>query len=217
MSISVIIPVFNAACYIENALQSIYQQTLKPLEIIVVDDGSTDELKSVLEKHGPSIQYLYQENQGPASARNAGIQRAKGDFIAFLDADDVWQEKTQEILYNELSKNLKLDGCWGKIQVQILKENTFIDSHTPQKAPSFACALFRKEAFEKAGLLNPEYRQSEDVEWFLRAKNKGLNFHFIEESLLYYRLHKTNITKNVKENQFYLMRALKSSMNSNKV
>lgn len=217
MSISVVIPVFNAACYIENALHSIYQQTLKPIEIIVVDDGSNDSLKNVLEKHASNIQYIYQENQGPASARNTGIQRAKGDFIAFLDADDVWKEKTLQILFNELTNNLKLDGCWGKIQVQILKENTFIDSHAPQKAPSFACALFRKEAFEKAGLLNPEYRQSEDVEWFLRAKGAGLNFHFIEDTLLYYRLHKTNITKNVKENQFYLMKALKSSINSNKV
>ena len=88
--VSVIIPTYNSAGYIEEALESVFEQTLQDFEIIVVDDGSTDGTGEVLRKYGDRIRYIYQENNGPASARNGGIRVARGEYIAFLDADDLW-------------------------------------------------------------------------------------------------------------------------------
>ena len=94
--VSIVIPAYNCAAFIDEALQSIYQQTYSHWEIIVVDDGSTDATSSVLAPHLKRIRYVAQENKGTAAARNAGLRRARGDLIAFLDNDDVWlPEKLQ--------------------------------------------------------------------------------------------------------------------------
>ena len=88
--ISVVIPAFNCENYIGETIDSVLQQTLKAFEIIVVDDGSTDGTAATLESFRSSIRYIYQSNKGPSAARNAGISYASGDYIAFLDNDDVW-------------------------------------------------------------------------------------------------------------------------------
>ena len=86
--VSVIIPTYNYGRYLGKALASLRDQTYRNLEIIVVDDGSTDDTKTVVARFGPGIVYLYQENRGVSAARNAGLERAAGEFVAFLDADD---------------------------------------------------------------------------------------------------------------------------------
>jgi glycosyltransferase involved in cell wall biosynthesis len=88
--VSVVIPVFNCANFIGDAVESVLCQTLKPIEIIVVNDGSTDNTNDILKKYSGKIICIQQENRGPASARNNGIRNAKGEFIAFLDSDDIW-------------------------------------------------------------------------------------------------------------------------------
>lgn len=88
--VSVIIPVYNRAHYIKECLDSVLSQTYKDYEIIVVDDGSTDNVKEVLLPNMQQIRYIYKENGGAASARNVGIMHAKGDYIAWLDSDDRW-------------------------------------------------------------------------------------------------------------------------------
>lgn len=89
-TISCIVPVYNGAAYIGEALNSILGQTLRPFEVIVVDDGSTDSTAEIVAEYHQTVSYVYQENAGPAAARNRGIALARGDFLAFLDADDVW-------------------------------------------------------------------------------------------------------------------------------
>src|SRR4028119_1061372 len=86
--VSVIIPVYNCDRYIQEAIESVLNQTYSDYEIIVVDDGSTDNTRSVLEPYFHRIHYIYQENQGASAARNRGLQEARGKFVAFLDADD---------------------------------------------------------------------------------------------------------------------------------
>src|SRR5436190_9496549 len=88
--ISCIVPVFNGDRYLAETLDSILAQTHRPIEIIVVDDGSTDGTSAIAAEYGEKIRYIRQENSGVASARNLGLQSARGDFIAFLDADDLW-------------------------------------------------------------------------------------------------------------------------------
>jgi glycosyltransferase involved in cell wall biosynthesis len=89
-TVSVIIPTYNAARYITEAVESVLAQTHPPTEILIIDDGSTDDTEGRLWQYRGRIRYIYQQNQGVASARNRGLREARGDLIAFLDADDVW-------------------------------------------------------------------------------------------------------------------------------
>jgi len=91
--VSVVVPAYNCAPFIDESLESVYRQTYNHWELIVVDDGSTDETRGALARHARRIRYHYQRNQGTAAAHNAGVRRARGNLIAFLDNDDIWLPK----------------------------------------------------------------------------------------------------------------------------
>ena len=94
--ISCVIPVFNGERYLGEALESVLAQSYQPLEVIVVDDGSTDETAEVARRYGERVRYVWQPNAGETAARNLGLTAAHGEFIAFLDADDVWDSEKLE-------------------------------------------------------------------------------------------------------------------------
>ncbi len=118
MKCSVVIPLYNAQHTIISTLQSCLQQTLKPFEIIVVDDCSTDgSLDAIQEEFGNQIKLLHQaKNQGPSAARNAGWNAAQGDFVAFLDSDDVWHPRKLEICAMALKAQPGIDLLWHDYQ-----------------------------------------------------------------------------------------------------
>jgi glycosyltransferase involved in cell wall biosynthesis len=103
--VSVVIPAFNAGRYIEEALDSVFRQTYASMEVIVVDDGSTDDTTARLEPYRSRIRYLSQANAGPGAARNRGIECSSGDYLAFLDADDVWQPEKLQIQLEVAARN----------------------------------------------------------------------------------------------------------------
>jgi len=111
-TISVVIPAFNAAPWIREAIGSALAQTIAPLEVIVVDDGSTDETATLLAAYGTRIRTITQPNQGVAAARNAGIAAACGEWIAFLDADDVWDRRKLELQLQALQSDSSI-GLFG--------------------------------------------------------------------------------------------------------
>src|SRR5215472_561278 len=98
--ISVIIPAYNHARFLTPAIESVLSQTMEPSEIVVVDDGSTDETSSVLGTFGRQIRVVRQKNQGVAAARNRGAELATGEYLAFLDADDLWLPRKLEMQLN---------------------------------------------------------------------------------------------------------------------
>lgn len=102
--VSVIIPTYNYACYVIKAIQSCFEQTYDKIEVIVVDDGSTDETSTVLAEFGKNIKVIYQDNQGVSVARNTGLKHVEGDFITFLDADDYFTKDSIEVRINILLK-----------------------------------------------------------------------------------------------------------------
>jgi glycosyltransferase involved in cell wall biosynthesis len=108
---SVVIPSFNSEFFIKRTLESVLAQTYLPSEIIVVDDGSTDDTAKVVKSYGDNVRYIYQDNAGDGPARNTGIKAAKGDWIAFLDHDDEWLPKKLEIQMKLLSENPFLRWC----------------------------------------------------------------------------------------------------------
>lgn len=109
--ISVVIPTFNRCLLLKRALLSVYNQTLLPFEVIVVDDGSTDNTNSQLSPQFPNVIWVSQENYGVSCARNQGIQKAKGNWIAFLDSDDTWHPQKLERQFDFLKRNPSFSMC----------------------------------------------------------------------------------------------------------
>ena len=114
--ISVIIPVFNGETYLAAAIESVLGQNLSPAEIIVVDDGSYDQTQSVLRGFRDHIKTVHQTNRGPAAARNAGLDIATGEMIAFIDADDLWPRDHLRRLLECLHKSLNIGVSLGRLQ-----------------------------------------------------------------------------------------------------
>ncbi len=131
--VSVVIPTYNSVRFVTEAIDSVLNQTFKDFEILVVDDGSKDETKEVLnEKYGDSIKYIYKENGGVSSARNYGIERAKGKYIALLDADDIWLREKLEKQVDLLESQEDIGLCYvGTIKTnEELLPKSYIEAHS---------------------------------------------------------------------------------------
>ncbi len=206
--VSVIIPTYNREQFIVETINSVLNQTYKDFEIIVVDDGSTDNTKIKLEQFKSKIKLIEQKNSERAVARNNGTKNSTGQYVAFLDSDDIWiknkLEKQVEILdskseviltygqclrINEDGQKIKtarrqLRGFSGNVYEELLMRN-FIVSPTP---------MIRKDFFEKTAGFQTKYIPYEDWEFWIRFSLLG-KFHFINKPLAYYRIHSTQSVK----------------------
>lgn len=215
--ISVIIPVYNAAADLAEALQSIQRQKYAPLEIIVVDDGSTDGSAGIAQGFRGEVHYLYQENRGPAAARNLGLEVSQGELVAFLDADDLWVDNKIEVQLAYLIGNPSLEAVIGCLQVQVLTESgdgqrRFADFAEPTFAPNLGTGLYRKSIFKKVGPFDPALRIGEDADFFLRMRENGVSMAMVEVVTLYYRLHGKNLTGSKRPRDAAFLMALKRSL-----
>lgn len=215
--ISVIIPAYNSAVYLSEAIESVLQQTVPPQEIIVVDDGSTDNTRSVVKKFMDDVQYVYQENAGVATARNKGLDISKGDLITFIDADDIWLKNKTELQLELFQQNPQLEMIIGFLQR--VQKNCTEDSFKVFDRDgsgifvlSLGSTLIRREVFRKVGCFDEEMRLSEDLDWFLRAREAGINVEVQEDVVQLYRQHDSNTTKNRLTTNRYMLRAFKKSL-----
>ena len=211
--ISVIIDAYNYGCYIKDAINSVLQQTLPAefYEIIVVDDGSQDDTRELVAKYLPGIVYLYKENGGQASAFNAGIAVAKGEFVAFLDADDYWHREKLATVLEEFQESEDVDVVY---HAQFLVDNAGVESGIfPEyfhmfvnedpaeyfwqgKSPVFTATSgisFRMSAFKKMMPVPVDLRICADAYFMAAAPLVARRFSIIEKTLGYYRLHGSNI------------------------
>ena len=220
--ISVIIPTYNRKEYLLEAVDSVFNQTYNKIEIIIVDDGSTDGSEEAIRtKNDPRINYIWQRNSGlPAAARNVGIGHAKGEYIAFLDSDDLWLPEKLEVQLNVLIKNPQL--ICAASNAELIPEtkdtvpvewNTIINEYFPTfqellKANIIynSSVLMRKEIVKKIGPLdeNIGLRAIEDFEYWLRIlKNYPRSIAVSPKPLIKYRLHDGNIfTANTQNNKY---------------
>ena len=215
--ISVIIPVYNGDRYLSEAIESVLAQKYRPLEIFVIDDGSTDNTAQVAKDFQSHIRYIYQPNRGAPSARNVGLKMASGNAIAFLDADDIWSENKLELQTEYLAKNPLIEivlGYHKKIYSTKFKNGQpeFENYSVPEMSLQLGTALFRKSVFDKVGLLNQEFRYSDDLDWFMRARELGVLMMVYPETALFYRRHDRNITNQVELNNQYMLKMLKKSL-----
>lgn len=216
--ISVIIPAYNAEKYLVEALQSVIDQSYEPMEIIVIDDGSTDRTAEVVADFGAEFQYIYQENSGPAAARNRGLELAAGDIVGFIDADDLWVKNKIELQLPYLLEDPTIDIVLGSIQRfgQLAlrhNEKDLEDLSRPKTCYSFGAALIRKSVFNKVGILDLEMKLHEDTNWFIQARDLDANIFLHDDVVLQYRIHITNISYDREIGYSYLLNALQKSIN----
>ncbi len=203
--VSVIIPVFNGEHFIRDAVESIISQNYPALELIIVNDGSTDKTEEVILQIPYDIRYFKQDNAGPASARNRGIRDASGEFIAFLDVDDLWPDNNLNFLIDELLQDPKTEVIHGYAQVMEnnpkSKNYEYIGSPKESFPYYIGAAIYRRSVFEKVGLFDATLRFGEDQDWFNRARELNIRIKRIESVTLLVRRHGQNIThgKNIVE------------------
>lgn len=197
--ISCIIPVFNGARYLGEALDSVLGQTYAPLEPIVVDDGSTDGTRDVVKAYGARVRYLYQANAGHAAARNLGLATARGEFVAFLDADDLWHPAKLERQMARFRVRPALDACVTFVRNFWSPEITARDRPPDdpgltQPVPGYRSVtlLARASLFVTVGPFDPALRHGNDTDWFLRAAERGAVMELLPEVLVDRRLHAAN-------------------------
>ena len=212
--VSVVIPVFNGERFLREAVQSVLDQKYSPLEIIVVDDGSTDGTATVARSLPETVRYLHQTNQGPAAARNRGIEQAQGSLIAFTDADDLWPAAKLELQLPYLINDSKVDIVLGRIQQVLLSETVAGPTQAQETGFSvnLGSAVIRKSVFERVGLFDETMRYSEDVDWFMRAREGGAAIVTIDAVTLFYRQHDQNMTRGKSTSELNVLKALKKSL-----
>ncbi|MBD2084112.1 glycosyltransferase family 2 protein [Trichocoleus sp. ST-U3] len=198
--VSVIIPVYNGEKFLSEVIFNVKTQEYQPLEIIIVDDGSTDGTAEVAAQFKNSIRYVYQDNSGPAAARNRVLSIAKGDAIAFLDVDDLWSEDKLKLQVGYLVDNPSVEIVQGLIQqmklCQITTNNQplFEPAYNPYSYINLGSAIYRRLVFDKIGLFDETLNYAEDVDWFIRAWENGISKVVLERVSLFYRKHEDNMT-----------------------
>ena len=180
MKISVIIPTYNRAFFVKEAVESVLKQTWKPEEILVVDDGSKDDTLNVLSGFGEKIRIIRQENKGVSAARNRGLQEARCDWIAFLDSDDMWApkklEKQKNALYEQFDYNIcytneewRRNGRWVNPGKRHQKYTGWIyEKCLPLCIISPSSVLIHKSVFTKTGVFDESLPACEDYDLWLR-------------------------------------------------
>ena len=215
--VSVIIPAYNAARFLPNAVASVRRQSYAPLEILIVDDGSQDNCARVAAESGEAVRYIRQERSGPAAARNRGLELAQGEFIGFLDADDEWPEQKLSIQMSRLLAEPELDVVLGRVRYVAIEGGEIPDYifEGPDHEVSdvhLGSGLYRRRAFDKVGRFDASLRYCEDVDWFLRARELRLHLRILRPVTLIYRLHGDNMTRHRERADQYLLIAFKRSM-----
>lgn len=214
--ISTVIPTYNRVRFLGEALASVFAQTRQPDEIIVVDDGSTDGTDALVATYGEKVRYHRQANAGPAAARNRAIGMATGDFVAFLDSDDLWTENRLELQLAALKRDPTLDFLFGLEALftaekqcdpceirnpEVLARLNAVAGAVPDAfglllkedfVPT-STVLFRRSCIEKVGLIDESFQLAEDYDFWLRFALEGCRFGFINTMLCRRRRHEGNL------------------------
>jgi glycosyltransferase involved in cell wall biosynthesis len=214
--ISVIIPVYNCENYLAEAIESVLEQTYKPVELIVVDDGSTDRTKEVAQRYQENIAYIYQPNSGTSSARNHGVRKSKGSFLAFHDADDIWSKNKLELQMQVFNDEPEVDAVFGHVKQFYSPE---LDQETRNKIncpgklqPGYLpyTMLLRRETFTRVGYFETRWEVGGDMNWIIHARESGLKMVMLPDLVYYRRLHTKNKgvrLKNEQKQRLFILKA----------
>jgi len=224
MKISVVIPTYNRQAFIKKAILCVLNQTVNIDEIIVIDDGSTDDTKKIIQDL--DIKYIYQENKGVSSARNAGIKAAKNEWIAFLDSDDIWNETKieEQIAFHDKNPHILLshtDELW-------IRNDKVINQKKHQQKPSGFCFLdnlpackigpstvmMHKDLFDVVGLFDEDLTVCEDYDLWLRISKEHEIGYIPKKLMTKYAGHENQLSFTTFAIDTYRITALEKQLNT---
>lgn len=188
--VSVVVPAFNQGDYIAEAIDSALGQTIPPFEVIVVDDGSTDQTAEVCASYGDRISYVHQPNAGAGAARNRGLSMATGDFIAFLDSDDIWPADRLALQLEAFAADPQLEHAFGQQQ----RFDTTGPLSPPVPGILAGTYMGRADAVRRLGPFDTTLRAGEFIDWYARAAELGMKEIVLPRLLLHRRSHGRNST-----------------------
>lgn len=216
--ISVIIPCYNAAPYVREAIDSVLGQTYKCHEIIVIDDGSTDDSAAIVANYGTAVTLVQQANQGIAATRNQGLKLAQGNLLAFLDADDYWPADSVEARLTELRATPGLDGVFGLIDAFISPDLSSVQQQAITEMPAVQAGrlagslLVKRQVFEKVGNFNADLQVGETMDWLARTQEQGIRFGQVSDIVLRRRIHTTNTVRKTQRLQADYLQVLRAAI-----
>ena len=196
--VSVVVSVYNGETHLAETIESVISQTYPRMEIIIIDDGSTDGSGKVAQGFVPSVRYYYQPNGGIAAAWNRGIELAAGDFIAFNGADDLWTTGKIRSQIDVFGRDPALDIVFGHVK-QFHSPELTDEEKRKIRCPdelmpgvSAGTMLVKRESFFRVGLFNTVWRRGIFNDWYLRATELGLRSRMMPDLLMLRRLHRGN-------------------------
>jgi glycosyltransferase involved in cell wall biosynthesis len=222
MLVSIIIPCYNYQDFVEETITSVFRQSHTNIECIVVNDGSTDKslekLRLIQAEKYPQMIIIDKENAGLSAARNSGLKVAKGEYIAFIDADDLWNEhkiKNQLEQLNATNADLVFSDYMEMFEGKLSdhKETTNVENpqlldfiaYNPCRA-SASSVMMKREVFEKVGFFDPNLRSVEDLDYWFRCSHAGFSFSFCKQKDVILRRHAISMMQNnMKMHYFHLI------------
>ncbi|HEX7025490.1 MAG TPA: glycosyltransferase family A protein [Gemmatimonadales bacterium] len=200
--ISCIVPVHDGERFLGEALDSILAQSYRPLEVIVVDDGSTDGTADIAARRAPLVTFLRQDNRGAASAKNLGLSASRGELVAFLDADDLWLPGKLASQQAWIRERPDFTLCLTRFQNFWMPELAaeaarYRDEPVaqPLSAWQIGTLLTSRATFDRVGPFGEGLRGNENMLWFLRAAEAGATIEVLPEVLMRRRFHRGNDTR----------------------
>lgn len=213
--VSVVIPMFNNAAHVAEAIDSVLAQTYPVLEILAVDDGSTDASAAIADRFGPPVTLVRREHAGQGATRNAGVRRARGDLVAFLDSDDVWLPEKIALQVAVLGED-SCDMVFGAVE-QFTHEPGRDASARPlgpaeRRGLLPSALLVRSAAFVRVGAFREDVTFGEFIDWYSRAMEAGLRARAVDEVVVRRRIHAGNAGVRERSSRHEYVKVLKDML-----
>lgn len=206
--LSVVIPLFNDGAWIAGAIDSVIERADGLLEVIVVDDGSTDDGPEIVTAYGDPVRLIKQANAGPPKARNTGIAAARGRLIGFLDADDIWVATAPDPRRTAL-EDPEVDLVMARV-LPVAGDPPVACS--PPVGSAFGSVLARRETFERFGYIDEDLYLGDDLDWLARVRNCGAKMASIEDIVVHYRQRPGSLTTDIEGTKRGMLLAVRAAI-----
>ncbi len=214
-TVSVVLPFLNRERYVGAAIESILASSYRPMQIIAVDNGSTDQSAAIVQSY-PDVEYYVAPLKGIAQALNVGLRQVRGAYLAFLDSDDLWSKDKLELQMQCLEATPSLDLVFGHLTQFVSPDVTVAEAYSlpaaPMKGMTRGTMLARREVFDRVGEYDASLRGGEFIDWFLRAIESDVTYEVLPDVLLRRRVHDSNFGIMERDSQRDFLKILKASL-----
>jgi glycosyltransferase involved in cell wall biosynthesis len=192
-TVGVVIAAWNAERWLDQALRSVLDQDRVPADVVVVDDGSSDDTAAVAERFGSPVRVVRQANAGIGAARNCGVSLVGGELVTFLDADDLFAARSLACREQALARHPEIDMVFGAVRrFTEIHDGNPVATNEPQPGHLPAAMLIRRKALDRVGAFPTDTHVAEGLDWMLRARELGLGEMTLEDQVIWRRVHGEN-------------------------